>query len=116
MAFGLADTVGVMDRPVTDSGVGYADWATMSGVSPAHPLVGGSAGQPGYGSTATRTVAVAAPQSQSPQATSARSHWSELFNFRGNPTGWVLVAAVLYLGLMHVHVRAGGSAGFGKGR
>ena len=110
MAFGVADTVGVMDRPVTDSAVGVADWATMSGADPAHPLVGGTAGRPGYGSTATRVVAVGAPGTQPAAATAARSNWAELFNFRGNPLGWVLVAALAYLALTHIHVRAGASA------
>lgn len=115
MAFGLADTAGVMDRPVSDSAVGYADWAGMSGIGPGHPLVGGMAGQPGYG-VLGRQVAIAAPGGAAPEAQSARAHWSELFNFRGNPLGWVLIAAILYLGLMHIHVRGGGSLGFGRSR
>lgn len=118
MAYGLADVGGVMDRPVTDSDVGFEDWGTMSGISPAHPLVGGSAGQPGYGSYATRQVAIAAPAATLTAGQPARAHWSELFNFKGNPIGWVLIAAILYLGLMHIHVRAGasGGVGFGKGK
>jgi hypothetical protein len=116
MAFGLADVGGVMDRPVTDSAVGYEDWGGMTGMSPSHPLVGGTSGQPGYGSYPTRQVAIAAPQATLSPGQPARAHWSELFNFKGNPTGWVLIAAILYLGLMHIHVRGGASVGVGKGR
>ena len=33
-----------------------------------------------------------------------------------NPIGWVLLAAIAYLGLMHIHVNAGGSIGLGRKR
>lgn len=101
--------------------LGYETWADMSGMSPGHPLVGGAAGSPGYGG-GQRQVAVAAPatasQANLAAGSPARANWSEIFNLKGNPVGWVLIASILYLGLMHIHVRAGVSGGFsgGKGR
>lgn len=97
--------------------LGYETWAEMSGMQPAHPLVGGQAGQPGY-EAGQRQVAVSDPAqvavAQSGQG--ARANWAELFNLRGNPIGWVLIAAVLYLGLAHLHVRGGISATASGGR
>jgi hypothetical protein len=119
MATGQLQSGGVFSWPDVPE-LGYETWAEMTGMHPAHPLVGGQSGQPGYGSISTRQVAVAnpavtvGPASGSP----ASAHWKEVFNLKGNPIGWVLIAAVLYLGLMHIHVRAGasGGLGFGKGR
>ncbi|HET8978549.1 MAG TPA: hypothetical protein VFN87_10340 [Solirubrobacteraceae bacterium] len=99
--------------------VGYQDWATMTGMQPGHPLVGGTAGSPGYGA-GQRQVAVSDPGSaalgQVAAGSPARANWSEVFNLKGNPIGWVLIAALVYLGLMHIHVRAGASAGFRGGK
>jgi hypothetical protein len=115
MATGQMQEGGVFEWPATPE-VGYEDWAGMSGMSPGHPLVGGSAGVPGYGG-GQRQVAVAAPNPTAGVASGspARANWAELFNLRGNPIGWVLIAAVLFLGLMHIHVKAGANAGFGAG-
>lgn len=115
MAFGTgSDVAGVFSYPLV-ADAGYADWATMSGASPAHPLVGGSAGAVGYGG-GQRSVALAAPdptaavQGGAPTA----AHWSQLFNLRGNPTGWVLLLAILYLGLSSIHLSAGVSGRLGR--
>lgn len=99
--------------------LGPNTWAQMTGMAPEHPLVGGSAGRPGYGSAATRRVAIADQSQQLSDVASgapARAHFSELANLRGNPIGWVLIIAVLYLGVMHIHVRAGASGGIGLGK
>lgn len=98
---------------------GPNEWAQMTGMDPAHPLVGGTSGRPGYGSTATRRVAIADSTQQLGDIASgspARAHFSELANLKGNPIGWVLIIAVLYLGVMHIHVRAGASGGLGVGK
>lgn len=109
---------GLFTWPEPDD-VGYMDWAQMSGMSPAHPLVGGTAGSPGYGG-GQRSVAVSDPGQaavgQVAAGSPARASWAEIFNLKGNPIGWVLIASIVYLGLMHIHVNAGASAGFGKGR
>jgi hypothetical protein len=116
-AFGQADVGGVMDYPLVPD-AGLESWAQMSSMQPGHPLVGGSAGAPGYGG-GQRQVVVGAPAPTQPVASGSptASHWSELFNFKGNPIGWVAIAAVLFLGLMHIHVRGGADVGVGrKGR
>lgn len=120
MAFGVSNNSGggVMDWPAVPD-LGYADWAGMSGMQPGHPLVGGTAGAPGYGG-GQRQVAVADPgqaaMAQVAAGSPARANWSELFNLKGNPIGWVLLAAIAYLGLMHVHVNAGVNGGFSGGK
>jgi len=98
-----------MDPPVIPD-LGYESWSEMSGISPAHPLVGGNAGQPGY-EAGQRRVAIADPSTSSVVGPSSGSpasgHYSELMNLKGNPIGWVLIASIIYLGLTHLHVRAG---------
>jgi hypothetical protein len=118
MAFGQDQGGGLLDPPIVQ-GEGYADWASMSGMHPQNSLVGGNAGSPGYG-TGQRQVALASP-GQNNAATlasgsPARANWSEVFNLKGNPIGWVLIASILYLGLMHIHVKADASGGFGIGK
>ena len=99
---------GVMDSPLI-GGVGYADWATMSGMSPAAPLVGGQPGHAGYGA-GQRQVAVAQQSATLPAAAGhpAAANWRELFNLKGNPVGWVCLATIAYLGLTHMSYRKGG--------
>lgn len=118
MAFGQGQGGGLQDPPAVQ-GVGLGDWAQMAGMDPAHPLVGGSAGSPGYGG-GQRQVFVAdssmASQAAVASGSPMRANWSEIFNLKGNPIGWVLIASILYLGLMHIHAKAGVSAGFSGGR
>lgn len=107
MAYGLADTAGVFALPSNPT-LGYESWAEMTTMNPAHPLVGGTAGEPGYGRL-SRQVAIATPVPMQAAASGAPAakNWRELFNLKGNPIGWVLIAALLYLALMHLHLRAG---------
>lgn len=116
MAEGLGQGGAVFEWPVVTS-AGYEDWAGMSGIDPGHALVGGSAGSPGYGA-GQRQVAVASPDPTGGVAAGSpmRANWTEAFNLKGNPISWVLIFAVLYLGLMHIHVKAGASGGFGFGK
>jgi hypothetical protein len=116
MATGLLQSGGVFEWPATPE-VGYETWAEMSGMSPGHPLVGGSGpGSLGYGpARGYRQVAIGdaasaglvGPASGSP----ANAHFSEILNLKGNPIGWVLIASIIYLGLTHLHVRASVGAG-----
>jgi len=114
MAGGQLQGGGVFSWPDVPE-LGYETWAEMSGMAPAHPLVGGFAGRPAYGQ-GQRQVAVAQPDPTAGVSAGAppRSHWSELFNLKGNPIGWVLILLIGYLGLTHLHVRAGAAAGWGK--
>lgn len=107
---------GVMAPPPV-GGLGYADWATMTGMSPGSPLVGGQAGQPGY-EAGQRQVAIGeSPVLLGPAAGSpASANWRELFNLRGNPIGWVCLAAIAYLGLTHLSIRANAGIGTKGGR
>jgi hypothetical protein len=118
MAFGQGQGGGLQDPPAVQ-GLGAFDWTSMSGMSPGHTLVGGSAGRPGY-EAGQRQVFVADPGQAAANTLAsgspARANWSEVFNLKGNPIGWVLIASILYLGLMHIHVRGGVSGGFSGGR
>ena len=109
MATGLGQDAGVFAPPPVED-VGYQDWASLTGMQPGHPLVGGTAGSPGYGG-GQRQVAVAdssqAAMGQVAVGSPATQNWTQLFNLRGNPIGWVLIAALAYLALGHLHVRAG---------
>lgn len=113
MATGQGQSGGVFSWPDVPA-LGPATWAEMSGMHPGHALVGGQI--PGL-DVAGRGVAIAAQPGTQGAATGspAAANWRELFNVHGNPMPWVLIAAVLYLGLMHVHVRAGADAGVGRG-
>jgi hypothetical protein len=116
--FGQGQGGGLMDPPAVQ-GLGLGDWEQMTGMSPGHALVGGSAGAPGYGG-GQRQVFVAdnavASQAALASGSPARANWTEIFNLKGNPIGWVLIASILYLGLMHIHVKGGVSGGFSGGR
>jgi hypothetical protein len=114
MAFG-SDTQagGLWDAPdVADQG--YQDWASMSGMQPGHPLVGGTAGTAGYGG-GQRQVAVASqdPTAAAVNAAAAAPNWRQLFNLKGNPISWVAIASIAYLGLSHLSAR--GQLGRRKG-
>ncbi len=113
---GVGQSGGVFEWPAVPE-LGYDTWAEMSGMQPGHPLVGGVAGTPGYGG-GQRQVAIAQanPTAGVASGAPARSHWSELFNFKGNPIGWVLLMALGYYALNHIHFRAsvGAKAGVRK--
>jgi hypothetical protein len=118
MAGGQMQSGGLLVSPSVAT-LGVADWAGMSSMQPGHPLVGGSAGRPGY-EGGQRQVVVSDPSQAAMSSLAggapARGNWSEIFNLKGNPIGWVLIASILYLGLMHIHVNAGVSGGFAGGR
>jgi hypothetical protein len=117
MATGQLQGGGVFSWPDVPT-LGIQTWAGMSGMTPGHPLVGGSGPGSQNGVTGARSVAIAQPPPTQGAVAGApgSQNWRELFNLKGNPTGWVLIAAILYLGLMHLHVRGGADFGVGKGR
>src|SRR5438270_103472 len=91
--------------------VGLGQWAAVSGMHPDDPLVGGRGGMVG----GTRRVARAAPdQTALPGAENIQGHYSQLLNFKGSPMPWLLLAAIAYLGLVHLHVAGGASVGLGR--
>jgi hypothetical protein len=129
MATGQGQSGGVFGWPDVPE-LGVDTWTSMSGVSPSSPLVGGRGGD--YGSAGTnvtgmsRRVAVGSPDAAGSSGAPVRGHFSEVLNLSGNPIGWVLIAAIIYLGLAHVSLhgslrgragkaRASASAGAGSG-
>jgi hypothetical protein len=83
--------------------LGASTWAEMSGVHPDSPLVGGR-GTPSGGVDPDfkyRRVAVATPDGM---PVGQRAHFSEVMNFSGSPMPWLLLAALAYFGLVHLHL------------
>ncbi|MFL5910770.1 MAG: hypothetical protein ACJ768_09420 [Gaiellaceae bacterium] len=89
------------DRPE----LGAATWGDMSGMHPDNPLAGGRSAAGGVGGDdyRYRKVAIAAPN-QAPIG--HRQHFSELLNFSGSPMPWILLAALAYFGIVHLHAGA----------
>jgi hypothetical protein len=104
MAIGQGQGGGVFSWPDAPA-LGAATWADMSGVRPDNPLVGGrgAAGGVGGDDYRYRKVALAAPEHQ---PVGQRAHFTELLNFSGSPMPWILLAALAYLGLIHLHAGA----------
>lgn len=117
MAYGLGQ--GPMFSVPDVGSLGAQTWAGMSGVHPSSPLVGGR-GAPSGGVDAdfhfSRTSIAGAGDASVGAATGApmSANWREIFNLQGNPVGWVMIAAIIYLGLAHVTLHGSGS--FGKAR
>lgn len=102
MAGGQAQGGGLLTMPESP-GLGPVTWAQMSGMHPDSPMVGGR-GAPSGGVDPDykyRRVAVASGD-QAPVG--QRQHFSELLNFRGSPMPWLLLAALAYLGIVHLHL------------
>lgn len=123
MATGMNQGGGVFEYPDVPS-LGPDTWAGMTGVHPEDPLVGGRTGF-GYTDDINRRVVIGAP-STGAKGGPVRAHYSELLNLKGNPIGWVCIAAIIYLGLAHISLhgsltgkagkaRAGATGGFGSG-
>jgi hypothetical protein len=117
MAIGQGQTAGLFAMPDVPA-LGAATWGQMSGMHPDSPLVGGR-GAPNGGIDPDykyRRVALASPDAM---PVGQRQHFSELLNFSHSPLPWILLAALAYLGLVHLHVnsRVGpyrATAGVGK--
>ena len=123
MAFGLgpSESGGVM-APADVRGAGEMEWATISGLAPTNPLVGG----PGYGYDVDqgRSRVVTTPDGQAGPATAGlaatpdgvqlQDDWRDLINFKGSPMPWLLILALVMLGFMQFRVSARARAGRAK--
>lgn len=82
-------------------GLGDDQWALMSGISPGHPLVGGYVGSPGYGTLRPRVASIPNQGAAIASGNPSYQHWSQLFNLKHNPIGWVLILLLAYLAMHH---------------
>ncbi|MGI8412660.1 MAG: hypothetical protein ACR2QA_09235 [Solirubrobacteraceae bacterium] len=119
MATGQGQSGGVFGWPDLPE-LGQESWAQTSSMHPYNPLVGGRAGsiggQGGVNVTGNeRRVAIASPASAATGGP-VRGHYSELLNLKGNPIGWVLIAAIVYLGLAHISLHGSITGKAGKAR
>lgn len=89
---------------------------------PDSPLVGGR-GTPSGGVDPDfkyrRTAVAAETTAPKPGAAQVQGNWRDALDFKHSPMAWAMLAAVAYLGLVHLHVNAKvgpykGSAGVGR--
>lgn len=123
MAFGLgpSESGGVM-APADVRGAGEFEWATIGGLEPTNPLVGGPSYTDGPlqpdrgrnrivttpdGNSGPATSGVAA----SPDGMAQLDDWRDLFNLKGSPMPWLLILALAMLGFMQFRLAARASAG-----
>jgi hypothetical protein len=113
---------GVID-PADVRGAGMMEWGSLVGVSVDHPLVG--SGDRGFDINDRWSRVVTRPSGQAGPAADTiatpdgapRSvgHWRDVFNFRGSPLPYVLIALIVIFYLSHLRLRASGEVGgFGK--
>ncbi len=130
MAIGRATSRGggVIDEADVRGGGDY-EWASLIGVAPDHPLVGGT-GPGSWSGTITdenRRI-VTTPAGQSGAATGGGlaalpdgyrggvkhlDDWRDLLNFKGSPMPWLLIVALGVLFFAHASVQARAGA-FGR--
>lgn len=79
-------------------GLGEDQWALISGAHPANPLITGSIGGTGYGQT--RIASSPNPMAARANGTPGQGHWTQLFDLKGNPLGWILLL-LLAFGAIH---------------
>lgn len=105
MAFGMSgsSTGGVMGFPSVP-GEGQDQWAQLSGASPANPLVGGYAGGAGYGTGQRKIATSPNPTAAIASGNPSFSHWSQLFDLKNNPIGWVLLLLLGYVAMTHLQI------------
>jgi hypothetical protein len=109
MALGMTEWSGTLTGP-DDASAGELSWATTSGVPPTSPMVGGpdvaGLGQFDVDRGFSRVVTV--PGSGDPASgalagvpgVELMDDWRDLFNFRGSPMPWLLLLALVMLGVM----------------
>jgi hypothetical protein len=120
MAIGLSRRGGVAGEPQLPN-LGLDSWAEVSNMQPDSPFLGGGSGpdpdggvmNPNWSHQRIASLPGAA-SAGAVGASSSMSHWSDLFNVQHSTTFWILLAAILFLGLMHL--RVAGSVGAGVGR
>jgi hypothetical protein len=118
MATGLSESGGVM-APTDVVGAGDASWATVAGLPATDPMVGGPyvEGLGPFDVERGRSRIVTTPEGQQGPATGGLmatpdgightlDSWRDLFNWRGSPMPWLLIAALLVLGFMQLRVEA----------
>lgn len=103
--------------PADVRGAGIQQWAETAGILPTDPMVGG----PQYSGLGPgdvdrgRARIVTTPQGQmgptsggvmAPADAAALANWRDLFNFRGSPMPWLLIAGLVVLGFMDFRVQA----------
>lgn len=110
-------------------GSGDAEWATLIGIGPDHPLVGGGSNMP-YNIVSENSRIVTTPAGQSGAASGGGlassvqntyaaeglkqlDDWRDLFNFKGSPMPWLLVLSIGVLLFAHASLQARAGA-FGR--
>lgn len=114
MAYGYLDNTGGVLATPDLPGAGALSWAEMVGVSPESPMVGGPAveGLGAFdvdrGGSRIATLSDAGPTTGPAAGPGVHllDDWRDLFNFKGSPMPWLLLASLLVLGLMQVRVSA----------
>jgi hypothetical protein len=122
MALGLSRRGGIASEPQLPN-LGLDSWAEVSMMQPDSPYLGGGSGadpdggvmNPMWSRQRISSLPGAATAAAS-GAPSSMSHWSDLFNVQHNSTFWILIAAILFLGLMHLRVAGSVGAGARVGR
>jgi hypothetical protein len=129
MAYGLEGSRegGVLSEADVQGG-GRAEWASLIGVRPDHPLVSSEGPMPymigmnnsrivttpaGQSGAATAGGLAAVPDGMSGDALKHLDDWRDLFNFKGSPMPWLLLVALGVLLFAHASVQARAGA-FGK--
>jgi hypothetical protein len=118
---------GVIDQADV-SGAGDTEWATLTGIGPDHPLIGGGSAMPynigaennrivttpaGQSGAATGGGLAATPDGHAAAAVKHLDDWRDIFNFGGSPMPWLLLLALGVLFFAHASVQARAGA-FGK--
>lgn len=125
MAGGVTWDPGGVAAPSDVRDAGAMEWATVSGIEPWDPIMGGGfagamGGTPGIDPDRRFGTIVTLPLGQGAPAPDAEAFddWRDLFDFRNSPAPWVLLGLLAAIGFVQLRVtgRAGpfsGAAGVG---
>ncbi|HEU4656849.1 MAG TPA: hypothetical protein VFR97_04970 [Capillimicrobium sp.] len=113
MAVGLVESSGAWATPDVRGG-GDSEWAAMTGMSPESPMVGGPrvAGLGPYDVDRNRGAISTLPGASEPwtgagvgiPGVETLDDWRDLFNFRGSPMPWLLLFALVALGIAQLSI------------
>lgn len=116
MATGMTEWSGAV-APTDVANQGEHSWATVSGMSPSHPLVGGPhiGGLGSFDVDRGRSQIVTLPDSGGAAApwtgvmagapgVHLLDDWRDLFNFKGSPMPWLLLLALAAVGVAQLSV------------